>query len=69
MRLLVRNGYGGSFMLFLAVSGRYSKIETERPPLTADFRKELYKHFHEDICLLQQLTGRDLAHLDPEKNS
>jgi len=44
---------------------RYARVEAERPPLSEEFRWELYQAFYEDIRLLSRLTGRDRSHWTP----
>jgi len=54
--LLPAKGLGIQKLLF---SINYKK--SKRKYLDEDFRKELVAEFHEDICLLEKLTGRYLA--------
>lgn len=47
---------------------RYAKVEAERSPLAAEFRRKLYDSFIDDIILLQRITGKNLDHWSPNSD-
>lgn len=48
-----------------ALLKRHGRVERANRDISDAFRMELYRTFAEDIALLQELTGRDLAHWNP----
>ena len=36
--------------------------EQKRPPLDVKLQDEIIQHYSDDVCKIEQLTGRDLSH-------
>ncbi|RLF06714.1 MAG: hypothetical protein DRJ64_04195 [Thermoprotei archaeon] len=55
---LALNPLGTGFLTFL---NKLNIQECSRPPLPLEFRQELLEAFYDDICLLEEIIGRDLS--------
>lgn len=58
----VRQKTGLDPMRVVRAVRQWNTVKQSKAPMTDAFRQELIEYFHDDVRLLERLTGRDLSH-------